>query len=111
MLFVDDRIDDKWVSARVRNAVWVVGAIEGDGGPRSPEESGRGRLGSVYLTTRELLLALGVTVGPPKVMRQPISSAKASSSSVSSSGGLGFLFLSPFLEPLDRNFFMSPQSL
>jgi hypothetical protein len=32
-LLVDDQVNDKWIPARMWNTVWVVGAIEGDGGP------------------------------------------------------------------------------
>jgi hypothetical protein len=60
VLFVDDQINDKWVSARMRNTVQVVRAIEGDEGPRPPEESECGWLNRVWLSARELLSALGV---------------------------------------------------
>jgi hypothetical protein len=33
MLLVDDQIDNERVLAQMQNVVWVVGAVEGDGGP------------------------------------------------------------------------------
>jgi hypothetical protein len=33
VLLVDDRIDDEWIPTRMWNAIRVVGAVEGDGGP------------------------------------------------------------------------------
>jgi hypothetical protein len=32
-LLIDDRINDEWILARMRNAIRVVRAVEGNGGP------------------------------------------------------------------------------
>ena len=60
LLHVDDRVNHKRISSRLRDAFRVVGLIKGYGGLRPSEEGRRGWLDRIDLTARKLLVALGV---------------------------------------------------
>jgi hypothetical protein len=53
----DDRIDNKRVSARLWNMIWVVIIVEGDGRPRPVEEGWRGWLDGIDFSALHLRLA------------------------------------------------------
>jgi hypothetical protein len=55
----DDRIDDQWVLARIRDAIRVILAAEGDGVPRPVKEGG----GSLFCCEDLVPLPLALAVG------------------------------------------------